>query len=181
MDYPERIRLAIQYMEEHSSEKILLEAIAKASFISPFHFHRIFKSITNSTPREYMERIRIEKAAHLIQYTNLGIGDIAYDVGYENHESFSKVFKKIFGSTPQEYKRKFKSIFTKKPLEIKLDSQIRKKSESLNVLYLRHLGKYSQVDKTWRKLIQIASRKMKIDKSTRLIGIWHDNPSITSE
>ena len=57
-----------------------------------------------------MERIRIEKAAHLIQYTNLGIGDIAYDVGYENHESFSKVFKKIFGSTPQEYKRKFKKI-----------------------------------------------------------------------
>ena len=180
MYYPERIRLAIQYMEEHSSEKILLEAIAKASFISPFHFHRIFKSITNSTPREYMERIRIEKAAHLIQYTNLGIGDIAYDVGYENHESFSKVFKKIFGSTPQEYKRKFKSIFTKKPLEIKLDSPIRKKSESLNVLYMRHLGKYSQVDKTWRKLIQIASKKIKIDKSTRLIGIWHDNPNITS-
>lgn len=75
----------------------MLEAIAKASFISPFHFHRIFKSITNSTPREYMERIRIEKAAHLIQYTNLGIGDIAYDVGYENHESFSKVFKKYLG------------------------------------------------------------------------------------
>ncbi|MBK9498253.1 MAG: AraC family transcriptional regulator [Leptospiraceae bacterium] len=40
----------------------MLEAIAKASFISPFHFHRIFKSITNSTPREYMERIRIEKS-----------------------------------------------------------------------------------------------------------------------
>ncbi len=65
MDYPEKIRLAIQYMEEHSSEKILLEEIAKASFISPFHFHRIFKSITNSTPREYIERIRIERAAHL--------------------------------------------------------------------------------------------------------------------
>ncbi|MBK9498252.1 MAG: GyrI-like domain-containing protein [Leptospiraceae bacterium] len=91
------------------------------------------------------------------------------------------MFKKIFGSTPQEYKRKFKSIFTKKPLEIKLDSPIRKKSESLNVLYMRHLGKYSQVDKTWRKLIQIASKKIKIDKSTRLIGIWHDNPNITSE
>lgn len=45
---------------------------------------------------------------------------------------------------------------------------------------MRHLGKYSQVDKTWRKLIQIASKKIKIDKSTRLIGIWHDNPNITS-
>ena len=135
MDYPEKIRLAIQYMEKHSSEKILLEEIAKASFISPFHFHRIFKSITNSTPREYIERIRIERAAHLMQYTNISIGDIAYDVGYENHESFSKIFKKIFGATPQEYKRKFKSFFTRRPLEIKLDSPIRKKSESLNVLY----------------------------------------------
>jgi AraC family transcriptional regulator len=105
MNYPEKIKLAIQYMEEHASEKILLQEIAKASFISPFHFHRIFKSITSYTPREYIERIRLERAAHLMQVTNVNIGDIAYDVWYENHESFSKVFKKIFGSTPQEYKK----------------------------------------------------------------------------
>jgi|JI9StandDraft_1071089.scaffolds.fasta_scaffold00768_9 AraC family transcriptional regulator len=181
MDYPEKIRLAIQYMEEHSSDKILLEEIAKASFISPFHFHRIFKSFTNSTPREYIERIRLEKAAHLMQYTNISIGDIAYDVGYENHESFSKIFKKIFGSTPKEYRKKFSSLFTKKHSEIKIDQPVKEEIETLNVLFLRHLGKYSEVDKTWRKLIQVAARKIKIDKSTRLIGIWHDNPNITSE
>ena len=62
--YNEKIHRAVDYIEQHLSEEITLEQLAAEACFSPFHFHRIFTAIIGETPRDFIERIKLEKAAN---------------------------------------------------------------------------------------------------------------------
>ena len=82
---------------KEASEKILL---------SPKYISRKFKQETNQTFSDYKINLRIDQAKKLLSSTSQSVSQIAYKVGYENAESFMKMFKKILGCTPTEYRRK---------------------------------------------------------------------------
>lgn len=95
------------YMEEKFADAISLEALASDHGISPRHFVRRFKNATGDSPLQYLQRIRIEAAKQKLEKTGQSINEITRDIGYEDPNSFRKLFKKNTGLSPGEYRNRF--------------------------------------------------------------------------
>jgi len=102
--YLSRINLALDYVDRHLSEKIVLEDIARAAHFSSYHFHRIFTGLLNETTAEYINRAKLEKACQQLSYTQKGVSQIATDLGFSSVATFSRAFKQYTNSSPSTYR-----------------------------------------------------------------------------
>jgi AraC family transcriptional regulator len=187
--YADNIRKAIDFLETHYTKNILLEDIAHFACLSPFHFHRIFKLTTHHTIKQTLTRIRIEKAAQLLKFTPYDIAQIGLEVGYENHETFSRAFKNYFGVPPSQYRSQSsqeiahkQAQYTQKKVDLaslRIEKPIIKYLEPFEVAFIRHTGSYDKVGVVWRKLLFWAFQHLQFGKQTATMGIVHDNPEIT--
>ena len=104
---PERhyalIRQSKAFMEKHYAQKLDLDDLAQAAFMSRFHYVRIFKQLYGLTPRNYLRDMRITKAKELLKQGH-SITDICADVGYVSLSTFSNTFKKSTGYSPREFR-----------------------------------------------------------------------------
>lgn len=97
-------------MEKQYTEPISIEALASDLGISPRHFIRRFKIATGDTPLAYLQRIRIEAAKQTLETTEKSIDEITWQVGYEDTNSFRKLFRKNTGLSPKEYRSRFTQL-----------------------------------------------------------------------
>lgn len=122
MDYIEVIQKSIDYVETSLGERLTLQEIADAVYISPYHFSRIFKAIMGISMHEYIRRRRLSQAAEKLIATDLKIIDIAFDCGFESQESFTKSFKQYFGHTPMKFRKLRPSIWPYEKAELYLSN-----------------------------------------------------------
>lgn len=102
MDWITGIQNAINYIEDHITEELDYEAIAKESFSSSFHFQRVFSILCGYTLGEYIRNRRLTLAGVALAEGKSKIIDVAYDYGYDSPDSFSKAFQKFHGVTPSQ-------------------------------------------------------------------------------
>jgi AraC-like DNA-binding protein/ligand-binding sensor protein len=98
------IRKAERYIWENYTKKIGLQEIANAAGLSASYFSSIFKEEMGENLSNYLNRLRIEKAAAMLISTNMPISRIAADCGFEDQSWFSKIFKNNTGFTPGKYR-----------------------------------------------------------------------------
>ena len=98
------------YIEEHYSERISIETLAKLINSGRRTFERRFKEATNNTPIAYIQRVRIEAAKRFFEAARKNVTEIMFDVGYTDTKAFRDIFKKITGLTPIEYRNKFARV-----------------------------------------------------------------------
>lgn len=103
----EEILRAQSYIEQNYHTQISIEQIAEITNMSKRNFIRRFKSATQNTPLEYLQRVKIESAKKALERNTQNIGTLMYDVGYNDLKTFRSVFKRVTGLTPQEYRRKY--------------------------------------------------------------------------
>ena len=89
-------------VQTNPERDITLESLAREHGLSPSHFHRIFKQALGETPKEHVERIRLERAAYRLSMTDERILDIALSLGFTSHETFTRAFKRRFNATPTD-------------------------------------------------------------------------------
>lgn len=99
-----RMNRVMQYLLDHRYQKISLDDTASIANLSKEAFCRYFKLRTRKTFTQYLLQIRINEAQKLLQETDLGISEIAFQVGFENLSYFNRSFKKITGLTPRDFK-----------------------------------------------------------------------------
>ena len=108
--YERRSKLIIEnakkYIENNYKLQLSYKDVAKAVFISPSYFLNLFKQETGFTFVDYLTNIRIDKAKELLLSTGLNINQIAYEIGFNNSNYFSSLFKKIVGFPAKEYRKK---------------------------------------------------------------------------
>lgn len=75
-----------------------------ASF-SEFHFHRIFGAVSGETLNNFTNRLRLEKAARLLRYSEKNITDIALDCGFSSSATFSRAFRSAFENSPGQFRK----------------------------------------------------------------------------
>lgn len=95
---------AIEYINENFSKEITLEDVSEHIHISSYYFSHAFKKYIGMTFIEYLTRIRIKKAKKLLLTTDLNIGEVGKQVGYDDHNYFSRVFKNLEGIPPSKFK-----------------------------------------------------------------------------
>ncbi len=83
---------------------VSLEALAARAGWSPFHFHRAFRTVVGETPKQYTQRLRLERAATRLASASDPVLAIAAAAGFASHEVFTRAFRRQFGCTPTAYR-----------------------------------------------------------------------------
>src|SRR5699024_4109511 len=96
---------ALRYIENNYDGTVNIQVIADHLNIERTYLYRLFKTITGTSPQEYLLDYRVRQACTLLKNTNLPINDIARYVGYEDAMYFSRLFKQKKGQTPTQYRR----------------------------------------------------------------------------
>ena len=109
-----RINIALAYIDTHLDSELPLEKIANVAHYSPFHFHRIFKTVTGEALNAYIIRKRIEKAASiLIRRKDISISELSLQYGFNSNSSFTRTFKKYYSISPSEFRKISPSKYSK--------------------------------------------------------------------
>lgn len=104
-EYISRINKVQDFIETNLSEKFSLIKLSQIANFSPYHFHRIFFIFTGETLFQYIQRLRLEKAAFLLLANRkTAITRIALECGFSNQASFAKAFKKYFGISASKFR-----------------------------------------------------------------------------
>ncbi|HZG14366.1 MAG TPA: helix-turn-helix transcriptional regulator [Candidatus Bathyarchaeia archaeon] len=103
--YEKEIAAVIHEMWTKLGDSTLsLTYLAKIAQYSPFHFDRIFRSLTGIPPRQFLSAIRMEQAKEYLMTTDLPVTEISLRVGYSSFGTFSTRFSRVVGLSPQQFR-----------------------------------------------------------------------------
>lgn len=202
-DYIKRINTILLFIDENLDSELSLETVANIGFYSPFHFHRIFKAITNETLYSYITRKRIEKTASvLLHQKDVSISELSIQFGFNSNSSFTRTFKKFYGISPSEYRKcnlknsKICQVESKNGQEkngfeeylcnsidlinwIKMNAKIEiKEMPKLELAFITQIG-HLGIENAYAKLMKWAIPKGLLKESSKMATIYHDSYKIT--
>lgn len=93
------------YINEHFSEKLTLEDLAKESSLSRTYLSKYFKELTGQTLFTYIQQTRVQYASYLLQTSKKSIAEIAVESGFETVSYFNRIFKKYYGMAPGQFRQ----------------------------------------------------------------------------
>ncbi len=95
---------SVQFIREHAAEPISVDDVVKDLRISRRRLEQRFQAALGRTPASEIRRVRIERARHLLEVTDVPLGQIAADCGFGDAPRLSKVFRREMGMTPSQYR-----------------------------------------------------------------------------
>ncbi|MBQ9802018.1 MAG: helix-turn-helix transcriptional regulator [Clostridia bacterium] len=98
------ITALLQWIEENYTEKFTLAELAAVANTSEKYLCRFFKEYTGSTPFDYVNRLRVERACVALTQSDLNVTEVAFGCGFNDAAYFCKIFKRYQGMTPREYR-----------------------------------------------------------------------------
>lgn len=185
-EYVKRMLKVLIYIEENIDEDLTMQELAKQAYYSPFHFHRVFQAIVGETVHKYVKRLRIQRAAGKLLYTNQPVTEIALDSSYDTPSAFTKAFKQFMGTAPKRYRALYKAVNTMtmklKELPMIHPDKIEKHLPDLNLFFIRRHGNYTQSPwEAWQAMISFINDNQLDRLRMRYFGISHDDPHVTGE
>jgi AraC-like DNA-binding protein/DNA gyrase inhibitor GyrI len=104
--YQRRINRVIDHVKDHLAEPLPLEKLARLARFSPFHFHRIFRSLVGEPLHSFIRRLRLEKAVLQMSHgPHATLTEIALRWGFASSSDFSRAFKQTYGFSPRAFSR----------------------------------------------------------------------------
>ena len=91
-------------IQQNLYANLSLDEIAALTHLSVSSFKRKFSEVFDESPKKYITRKKVEKAAELLASPNLRISDVAYDVGFESLATFNRNFATVYGKSPSEFR-----------------------------------------------------------------------------
>src|SRR5215475_9180540 len=104
-EYAQRINRVIDYLRGNLDRQVKLEDLAKVACFSEFHFHRIFSAVSGETLNNFTNRLRLEKAARLLRFSDKRLTAIALDCGFSSSATFSRAFRSGYGTSPSQFRK----------------------------------------------------------------------------
>jgi AraC family transcriptional regulator len=104
--YLSRINRVIDHISTHLADPLPLERLARLAHFSPFHFHRIFRSLVGEPVHAFVRRLRLERAVFQMAHgPPATLTDIALGAGFGSSSDFSRAFRQAYGFRPRDYSR----------------------------------------------------------------------------
>jgi len=105
-----RLAKAINHIEAHYQEDILLADIARVAGMSPRQLQRLFMSATGETPLTHLRNLRLMRAAEALRDPDNRVTEVAFTSGFNDSNYFSRQFRSVFGMSPRQYRREKTSL-----------------------------------------------------------------------
>lgn len=99
-----RIGEALSHLERHIHQEVNLEELASIAHMSRRSFLRVFQSATGTSPLAWLIDQRIHRACSLLRHTDKRVTEIAFDVGFNDSNYFTRQFRKVTGFSPRDYR-----------------------------------------------------------------------------
>ncbi len=198
-EYLKRLHAVLDFIEQHLDADLSLSRLSAVAHYSPFHFHRLFSTLIGETLNDYINRKRIERIASILLVgTDESIKALAYRYGFNSESSFSRSFRKYYGTSPTNFKIEGKAILSKigiasfsmekyicridhlkKWMEMNAQIEI-KELPAIKLAGIMRMGQFEEVGQLYQKLMQWGAEKGVLDKSNfKAITLYHDNPHVT--
>src|SRR5260370_42691325 len=104
-EYSRRIDRVIDYLRENLHRPVKLGELAHVACFSEFHFHRIFGAVSGETLNNFPNRLRLEKAARLLRYSDQSLSAIAFDCGFSSSAAFSRAFRSGYAISQVRFRK----------------------------------------------------------------------------
>ncbi|MFE4196640.1 helix-turn-helix domain-containing protein [Paenarthrobacter sp. NPDC056912] len=195
------------HCEEHLDEPLNLADLAAIAGFSPYHFHRVFQHVTGEAPKEYLRRLRLERAVHRLKVSPDNLIHIAVEAGYTTHETFTRAFTRTFGMRPSEFRavlqeyrdcvdetmgsRTMAGFTGETPLTLRFDLDKApvtvERTPPRHLIFVRHLGYENLLTgrdsflELWDEVLAYADTHRLEYSPELLVGITHDDPYVTDE
>jgi len=197
-DYTERILRVLIHIQQNLDDDLALDGLARIAFFSPFHFHRVFRGMVGESVKSHIRRLRLERAASRLKQGDRPVTAIAFEAGYETHESFTRAFRALWGESPSLFRSnrnplrdapapsgvhydaagnvdRFTPHLSKgEKMEVKIET-----IEPIRVAFMRHTGPYNQCGPTWDRLCAFLGPEGMLGPGSRLFGLSYDDPDVT--
>lgn len=154
---------------------------------SPFQLHRLFRRVIGETPRAYVQRLRLERAAFRMLTHDSRLVDIALDCGFQGQETFIRAFRRRFGVNPGAYRDRVRSqaALTAPPAQpapgaaydISPTRIVRLRPQ--HVAFRRHVGPYEAVPESLFDALEVWARRRGHSGPPVWMGLGHDAPIAT--
>jgi AraC family transcriptional regulator len=105
VEYAQRINRVIDYLRGNLDRQMKLKELAKVACFSEFHFHRIFRAVSGETLNNFTNRLRLEKAARHLRFSDRSLTDIALDCGFSSSATFSRAFRSGYDTSPSQFRK----------------------------------------------------------------------------
>lgn len=188
------VQRILDYVMTHPCGPLRIPDLAHTAGLSRWHIARVFRAQTGESPSEFLRRIRLERAAHRLLNTDIAIGAIGFEAGYQDSPSFTRAFQKAFSTLPSTLRAK-KSLDWQlpaqsgfhwrpgnaeaaySPVELVQDGPEVEiiGVEAFYVGRRRVLGSYAHVKRHWKELYETVLRGRNLPSGTRYITIYHDS------
>jgi transcriptional regulator GlxA family with amidase domain len=96
-----------EYIEANYQDKLTVDELCDRFGIARRTFERRFKKATNNTVLEYWQRVKIEAAKRQLEVSRKTVGEVMYEVGYNDTKAFRDIFKKVTSMSPVDYRNKY--------------------------------------------------------------------------
>ena len=195
-EYVERINRVIDYLRGNLDRQVKLEELAKVACFSEFHFHRIFGAVTGETLNGFTNRLRLEKAARLLRYSDQSLTDIALHCGFSSSATFSRAFRSGYDTSPSQFRKSgeikkskiCKELFQKEEYILPLSEEEKRAAFPVRLIdfperqvaYIRVTNAFEmdRVITAFRTLIEWAKSQNIFTQGT-LFGMSVDDPHVT--
>jgi AraC family transcriptional regulator len=197
-DYKARVLRVLAHVQQHLDETLGLEDLSQVACFSPYHFHRIFRGMIGESVKEYVRRLRLERAAFRLRQGVAPVIGIALEAGYESHAAFTRAFRAAYGVAPSRFRAcpgvsiprtapsgiHYGELFARQhfkaqPFRIHRMKVTIQNIPPLRLAFLRHVGPYAEVGKAWEQLLTVLGQDGVLGGDTQFIGICHDDPEAT--
>ena len=187
-NYRQRVIRVIEYIHDHLDGDLTVDVLAEVAFMSPYHFHRIYRELARETLNATIRRLRLQRAAVELINSNKPIVRIAGSASYGSPEAFSRAFMQQFGESPKIYRknRQERGGRADEPYVVMLPAQSEEYQEMFSVeineiepvklIGYSHQGDYMDIGRTFEKIFVFASSNNLLDENTRSIGLYYDDP-----
>ncbi|MBL8685050.1 MAG: AraC family transcriptional regulator [Myxococcales bacterium] len=192
-DHHERILRVLGQLSRRLDEPVDVSDLARVACISPFHFHRVFRAVVGESVMEHVRRLKLERAAHRLKFSDQPVFEVAASAGYESHEAFTRAFAALFGESPMSFRRRHRSVdapaapsgvhwspdsdlsaFRAAPTQAL--ELVAIEHEPIRALFVRHVGSYLDATPAWNRLLEhCATHGI---APTRPFGLVHDDPDV---
>lgn len=194
-----RFQRVIDYIYDHLDEKIDLDTLSEIACVSPYHWHRVYRSLCGETLAATVKRLRLHRAAGELANSQLAIESIASNSGYSRLQSFNRAFSETFGMPPAKFRLQGSHTIFNQPTQnqpslnnpVIQDGSVERITEvmdikikqvaAMDVLAISHTGSYMNIGNAFEKLFGWLGMRGLISPELRSLGIYYSDPDSIAE
>ena len=176
------------YIQANLDRDLALAALGRLANVSPHHLQRVFKAAIGETPKAYVSRLRLERAAFCLLAHESHVAEIAANCGFQHPETFVRAFRRRFGASPREYRSSQRAAIAgcnkerREPLtgaRYELSRTRLINVRPAHVAFRRHVGPYEDVPESLFDELERWAARRRLRPPRIWAGLGHDAPIVT--